>query len=159
MAAPSPTTRLQPFGKRLKDGFKSFFTFASTPQFSIWETEVTPLGATMGEKINTTTMHNDTVVTYAAGQLIDFTDAQCVGAYDPKVLTQGVNSVLGVEQSVTTTYSNLDREAFYGFLQSWTKNSMTRNNMPTATFTVVATNVDPINDTEEVPVISLFGGT
>lgn len=158
MAAPTPTARQQPFGHRLKDGFKSFYTFAAAPKLSVFETEVTPIGGDMGEKINTTTMWNNTVVTYAAGQLIDFTDGAFVGAYDPKVVTQLI-AQLGVEQAITITYSNGDTECFYGYLKSYAKNSMVRNGMPTMNLTVVATNVDPVNDTEEVPVITLSGGT
>jgi hypothetical protein len=158
MAAPSPTARQTPFGHRLKDGFKAFYTFAANPKLSVWEMEVTPPGEDIGDKINTTTMWNDTVVTYAAGQLIDFTDGSFVGAYDPKIVTQ-IIALMGVEQAITVTYSNGDTEAFFGYLKSRTPNSMTRNNMPTANFVVVCTNVDPVNDTEEVPVITLSGGT
>ena len=158
MAAPSPTARGTPFGHRLKDGFKCFYTFAALPKLSVWETEATPIGMDAGDKINTTTMFNVAVVTYAAPQLIDFTDGQFVGAYDPKVKTQLV-SMLGVEQVITCTYSNGDTEAFYGFLKSAQFGSMVRNGMPTGTFVIVCTNVDPINDVEEVPVITLSGGT
>jgi hypothetical protein len=159
MAAPSPTARGTPFGHRLKDGYRCFYTFAAYPKLSIWETEGTPIGMTMGEKINTTTMHNESVMTYAAGQLVDFTDGQFTGAYDPKLKTQLLQSVLGVEGVWTCTYSNGDQESFYGFLQQASFASMQRNAMPLGTFTIVCTNVDPVNDTEEVPVITLFGGT
>jgi hypothetical protein len=158
MAAPSPTARQTPFGHRLKNGFKCFYTCAAAPKLSIWETECTPLGMDAGDKVNTTTMWNNTVVTYAAGELIDFTDAQFTGAYDPKLKTQLI-TILGVESTWTCTYSNGDTESFYGYLKTANFASMQRNVMPMGTFTVVATNTDPINDTEEVPVITLAGGT
>lgn len=158
MAAPTPTARGTPYGHRMKDGRKTFVTFSAAPKLSVWEIEVTPIGANAGEKINTTTQHNVNVVTYAAGDLMDFTDGQFTFAYDPKMLTQ-LLSVIGVEQTITYTYPNGDTEAFYGFPQSYTKNALVRNGMPTGTLVIVCTNVDPINDTEEVPVITLSGGT
>lgn len=159
MAAPSPTAKQFPFGNRLKDGHRTFVTFAAFPKWSVFPIEVTPLGADVGEKVNTTTMWNNDVVTYASPQLIDFTDGGFTGAYDPKMLTQALASILNVEQVITYHYPNGDTECFYGFLKGWTKNALVRNTMPTASFMVVATNVDPINDTEEVPVITLLGGT
>jgi hypothetical protein len=142
----------------MKDGHKCFYTFAANPKVSLWEIETTPPGLDIGDKINTTTHWNDDVVTYAAGQLLDVTDGQFTFAYDPKMLTQ-LLALVGVEQAITVTYPTRDTECFFGFLKSFTKNGLTRNTMPTGTATVVATNVDPINDTEEVPVITLSGGT
>jgi hypothetical protein len=160
-AAPTPTARGTPYGHRLKDGFRSFVTFAANPKLSAWETAdggVQPTGADGGDKINTTVMLNQRVVTHAAGQLIDFTDGEYTFAWDPKVVTQLI-AIINVEGAITYTYPNGDTECFFGYCKGYTRNPLKRNEMPTGRLMIVCTNVDPINDTEEVPVITLSGGT
>lgn len=158
MAAPTPTVRDTPVGRKLTNGYKAFVTFASAPDIGFWEMEVTPPGLEGGDEIDTTTMHNETVVTKAPNSpLVDVTNGEGTAAYDPASF-DAIRALINVPTTVTYRYPNGDTMAVYGFLKKFEKQGLQRGEMPEAEFEVVHTNEDPDTGEEELPVITEFTG-
>ena len=155
MTAPVPTVRVVPDGLKLEDGFPTKMTFSLDPNINVWEKMVTPPGYDAGEKINITTMWNTTFRTYACRQLIDVTDMNLAGAYDPNVYPQ-IQAVLGKAQTITITFPNRDTLCFYGVLKDFKPGSLEEGKFPDCQLTVYATNVDPVTGDEESPVYTEF---
>lgn len=158
MAAPSATVRQDPSGLKLKDGYRALVTFAADPDFSIWEMDVGIPGLDGGEKIPQTTMHNDTVRTYAPRALIDLTDSTVRFAYDPNCINNAL-SLINVETTITKRFSDTSTLAYYGFLKGLEFDPLVEGTPPTGTATIVATNVDPNTGGEELPVLTSAVGT
>ena len=74
MAAPTPTARATPVGRKLKEGFPVKITIAADTDISFWEKSVTPVGFDGGDSIDQSTMFNTRYRTKAARTLIDTTD-------------------------------------------------------------------------------------
>lgn len=158
MAAPTPTVRAVPLGAKLKDGYQSYITFASNPNVGFWEKTVKPPGMDGGDKIKQSTMHNQSVHTYAPRTLVDITDSQTKVAYDPAVWDD-IYDLLNVPTTITVHFSDGSTLAFYGFLKMFDPGEMVEGEQPEATITIVATNVDPITCVEELPVMTPAAGS
>lgn len=158
MAAPTPTARQTPVGKRFRNGFRTKVTFAADPDISLWEREVTPMGVDGGEAVDTTTMWNDAYQTKAPRELSDLTDGQMVVAFQEASLTQ-ILAIINVETTITLTYPDLSTEAFFGWLRTFVRNAFVRGTMPTATVAFVSSAWDPAADVEAGPVVAPIAGT
>lgn len=158
MAAPTPTVRGTPAGRKLKDGFKSLITFANNTTIKFWEKTLKPPGIDGGEKIEQTTMHNTTYHTFAPQALKMLTDGTAKVAYDPAVFTQIV-AICNQETTITVTFSDGSTWAFYGFLQKFEPDDLVRGTQPEATVTFVATNYDNANNVEAGPAVVDVIGT
>lgn len=158
MAAPSPTVRGTPAGRRLKRGFRTLVTFSLAPTIGLWEITVKPPGLDGGEPINTTTMHNVDWHTKAPRDLVDSTDGTMKCAFDPKVYDT-ILGILNREQTITYRFSDGSTYAIFGFLQKFEVDDESEAEMPTATVTIVHTNIDPTSDAEQAPVMTEVAGT
>ena len=158
MAAPTPTARVTPTGIILPDGFSSKLTLAASAAISLWETEVTPPGMEGGDRIDVTTMHNTTVMTFVPQALIDMTESSMTVGYDPNCYNQ-ILALMNVETTITITWADGSTLAFYGYLRNFAPTGLVRGTMPTATVTVAPTNYDPVNRVEAVPVLTSVAGT
>lgn len=158
MAAPSPTTRATPSGRKLDDGYQALITFAADTDVSFWEKTVQPPGIDGGDAIETTTMHNSTYRTMAARALKTLTQSALTVAYDPKVYPQIV-ALCNVETTITVKFSDGSTLAFYGYLRTFEPDSMEEGSQPEATINISPTNVDPSSGAEAGPVYTAGTGT
>lgn len=158
MAAPSATARQTPYGIKLKDGYRTLFTFAADPDVSFWEKSVKPPGFDGGDAIEQTTMHNDDYRTFAPRSLITMTESSMTAAYDPAVITQ-IAALINIETTITITFADGSTWAFYGFLKSFDTNELSEGAQPEASVTVVCTNFDPTNKLEAGPALVSVSGT
>lgn len=158
MAAPSATTRDDPVGIKLENGYRSLITFAADPDVSLWEMEVGHAGLDGGDPIDTSTMHNDTWRTKSPRALIDSSPFTCRFAFDPAVKSQLV-SLVNVRTTVTVRFRDGSTEAQYGYLQTTEFDPMVEGEMPTGTATICPTNWDPTNFAEEGPVLTSVSGS
>jgi len=158
MAAPTPTTRQDPGGIYLKDGYRSLITIGVDPDLSLWEIGVKPPGMDGGDAINTTTMHNDTYRTMAHRALKTLTESTFRFAYDPAVYSQ-LESQINVDTTITQRFPDGSTLAYYGFLQKAEFDELVEGEMPTGTATVCPTNFDHVNKVEASPAVASVAGT
>lgn len=158
MAAPTPTVRSAPGGRKLGDGYQSLVTFALDPDFAIWEEEVTPPGIDGGDAVDTTSQHNENWKTKAPGSLVEMTDASVKCNYDPVVYVQAL-ALVNKSTVVTVLFPDGSTLAAYGYLKSAVPGGLSRNNKPEMTLTIVFTNQDPVTCEEEGPVYTAGSGT
>ena len=153
-----------PSGIHLDDGYQTLITFAANNTIAFWEKSVKPPGMDGGDPIDTTTMHNDTWRTKAPRALVSMTDLTIRAAYDP-VLYDGalvagsVLSLLNVKTTVTVLFPDGTTLAFYGFLKNFEPGDHQEGAQPEATITVVVTNQDPSDGSEQDPVLDNAAGT
>ena len=152
MAAPSPTTRVTPTGRPLKNGYQSLLTMSADPDILIWEKGVTPPGMDGGDPIDASTMHDVTWRIMFPAALITLTEASVRGAWKPQLFTL-LLAVLNVEQTITCWFSNGGNIAFYGFLRTFEPDEMVEGEQPEATFTIQPTNWDPTNNVAAGPAV------
>lgn len=158
MAAPSPSTRLDPTGIKLENGYRSLITFAVDTDVSLWEIEVGHAGLDGGDPIDTTTMHNDLWRTKSPRALIDSSPFTFRFAFDPQVKSQ-LEDLINVRTTVTVTFRDGSTEAQYAFLQSVEFDPMVEGEMPTGTGTICPTNWDPTNFAEAGPALASVAGS
>lgn len=152
MAAPTPTARQTPVGQPLRKGYQSLITFAEKPAVVFWEKGVTPPGMSGGDAIDSTTMHNGTYRTMGAAALVTLTDMSTRVAYNHDIYDEIV-SLINVETTVTVLFATGYNLAFYGFLREFAPDEMVEDSQPEASITITPTNWDPVNFTEEAPVV------
>lgn len=152
----TPTARTAPTGKKMKNGWRTTFTLQNKPGLDIFEKEVKPVGYDGGDAIDTSTMWNNQVHTYAARKLIKGTDCSVKGAFDPDVypdlLTQ-INS----EQIITNTFPNGATICWYGFLKSAEPDSLKDGAQPDFNLVFVPTFTDPVTQAEVPPLFTNSG--
>ncbi len=158
MAAPSPTTRGTPSGRKLRDGFRSLITFARNTTVSLWEMSIKPPGRDGGEPIDTTTMHNVSRRTRTPRALVTTTPGSVKFAYDPKLKTQ-IEALINQPDTITVRYKDGSTEAFYGFMKDLEFDELQEGAMPTGTCNFVPTDFDETNNVEADPAISEVAGT
>src|SRR3982750_2817179 len=125
----------------LEDGYQTLITFAGAPAVLLREKTVTPFGLDGGEKVDTTTMRNTTVRTYAPQHLIEATDINVTCAYDPAVLTQLI-AMINVRDLISITHSDGHAWDFFGHLKSAIPNENSIGEQPTIALVISQNNVD-----------------
>ena len=126
---------------RLDDGFKTVIAFGTSTVSKLYEKEVQPPGVDGGGAIDTTTMRNTLYRTMAAKSLLTLTEHTFEAAYDPAAYTEMIASI-NVNQLITITFPDNATLAFYGYLDKFVPNAHVEGEQPTATCTIVSTNVD-----------------
>lgn len=159
MPAPSTTARQAPVGKRLTDGYPTTVAFALRPAISFWEISVQAPGFDGGEPINITTMLNTRWRTFVPKALITMTPFNMTVAYDPRLYVSIINSLLNKVGSVTVHFSNGDTLDFFGALTKFEPQEVKEGEMPQARITVVPTNYDTSDGSEQGPVHTAASGT
>ncbi len=157
MAAPTPTSRGTPSGLMLENGYRSKITIALNATIEFWEKTVQPPPLDGGPKIKLTTMHNDTVHTYAPSALIDVGDSMITVAYDPNCYNT-IKAVLNAKTTITETFADGSTLAYYGYLQKFEPDPLEEGKQPEAKLTIVATNRDSAG-VEYAPVLTSVSGT
>jgi hypothetical protein len=158
-AAPSPTVRQSPGGRKLKDGYSAKITLSRDPDISFWEKTVKPPGVDGGDSIDETTMHNEDWRTAAPRALKTLTEMTTSAAYDPNIYSQIVEQI-NIEQTITVRFADGSTLAFYGFVRTFEPDDLEEGTQPTATITITPTNSDASNsDVEAGPALASVSGT
>lgn len=158
MAAPTPTARATPVGRKLKEGFPVKITIAADTDISFWEKSVTPVGFDGGDSIDQSTMFNTRYRTKAARTLIDTTDGSGIVAFDPAVLDQ-IEDIINLETTITYTFRDGSTWAVYGYLKSFTPGEQVEGEQPEADIEIVHTNYDNSGNAEAGPAVASVAGT
>ena len=153
MTAPTTTPRSDPSGTMLENGYQTLMAFANDADIGLWEKTVQPFGVEGGDKVDITTMHNQTVRTYAPQALKELTDSQMLCGYDPAVLSD-ILLLINNSGSVTSHMPDTSTWDFFGYLRSFVPAAHADGAHPEASCVVVATNRDPVSGDEEDPVYS-----
>lgn len=152
MAAPSPTARTTPAGRKMDNGYKITVTIGVDPDISVWEKTITPPGLDQGDMIDTTTQHNaDGVRSMAFRAFTTITEGSMEVGFNENYLTQ-IKSVIGVNTTLTFTLPNLGTIAAFGGVRTFEPTGLTDGEHPTATMALAITNTDPETGDIEAPV-------
>lgn len=154
----SPVARTDPAGIYLKNGYRSLITLNSKPDLELWEIEVAAPGIDGGEPVDTTTQHNDTLVTREPNSLIDLTPYDVVCAFDPIMYTRALTYV-NKKDTTTVRFPDGTTLANYGWLQRLTSPSLVRGTMPVMTVTFCPANQHPTTGAEEAFTLTNVSGT
>ena len=158
MAAPTPTARVTPTGRKLKNGYRSTWTFSLDTDAALFEISITLGGGDAGDPIDQTTMWNTDYMTAAPQELIETGPTNITGAFDPDFITS-LNSMIGVEQTGTLTWKDGSTYANYGWVNSWTFGELINGTMPRITVVWHNSNYDNTNNVEAGPALASVTGT
>jgi len=134
-----------PTGTMLNNGYQSLVAFTENATLGVWEKEVTPPGLDSGDKIDVTTMHNTTYKTFVHQALVEVTDSGMTCAYDPGQLSALVTLLTdasNTNQLISYHYPDGSSWDVYGFLKSFTPETLSNGTQPQATVTIVHTNLN-----------------
>lgn len=148
-----------PTGIKLDDGYQTLIAFTANQTVEFWEKTVQPPGLEGGDPIDTTTMHNTEWRTFASRVLKTMTNATATVAYDPNAFEVVRTDLLNVEGVVTLHFPDTSTLAFYGYLQTFEPQDTEEGSQPEANITVVCTNNDPTDGSEQDPVLVSAVGT
>ena len=151
MAAPTATARVAPSGAKLRNGHKTFVTLAIDPNIEFWEKEVTPPGIEGGEPVAQGDMFDVAWTTKIPAALKEMTMMTLIANYGGQTYPDIV-AATNVPTTITPTFPNDAKLAFYGYLKSFKPGSAKRNEQPNATVEIVPTNLDPTDFSEAGPV-------
>lgn len=158
MAAPSPTARSTPVGRKAPDGYRTTITFSKFLTVALWEKDVKPPGVDGGEPIDTTTMLNDLWHTMAPRSLKKLEPVTANYAYDPDDYPT-IISMTNEEQTITVRMPNGGTICFYGYLQKATPGDNKDGEQPMLAATIIPTLEDPTTRVEQGPVYTPAAGT
>jgi hypothetical protein len=142
--------------ERLRDGFPTTITMTGAG-VTFYEVTVQPPGIDGGEPINTTTMRNVDVRTFAGRHLYTLTPQEISVGYDPTAYDT-IKAAVNVNQSMVTTFPDGATLTWWGLLQKFVPEAMEEGKMPIARITLVPTNVNA-SGVETVPVLVAGSGT
>lgn len=158
MTAPAVTTRVEPVGIKLEDGFSTKIALSQDPDISFWEVSITPPGVDGGDPVQTSTMYNTTYRTMAPRALKTLTPLTVTAAYDPAIYDQIV-AIINVNGAITLIFPDGSTVSFYGFVQNFQPQEVAEGTQPRAQITITPTNTDPTDGSEEGPVVDSVAGT
>lgn len=160
MAAPSPTTRVDPVsgGIPLYDGFSTKVTVSGDTDIAFFEKSITPPSIDGGEAIDITTMFNSTWRTKVPRSLMELGDVSVTAAYDPVLYTE-LQSVINVNCTITVEFSDGSTLAFFGYVRTADFQEVSEGEQPEIQVTITPTNWDPANFIEAGPAVAETAGT
>lgn len=133
--------RQAPNGIKLTDGYRTLFAFRSDPDVALWEKIVKPPGLDGGEAIDTTTMHNDVMRTFALRALKTLTESTFQAGFDPKCYDQLI-ALINVNDIITLHFPDESELDFWGGLRTFDVSDMEEGTFPMATCAITPTNQD-----------------
>jgi len=155
---PTPAVRGTPAGIKLTQGYQALLTITDYLTLEYFEIEITPPGLDGGEPIDTTTMHNTTYRTFTPRSLKTLRPFPVRGAYDPLMFSRAL-ALINIETTFTITWSDGSTLAFYAYLQKAEYGPLGEGTMPEMTLTVVPTNQDPTDKSEQAAAYADVAGT
>ncbi len=162
MGAPVASARAGrvPGGIQLRDGYQTLITFENLLTAKFFEKTVGVPGGDGGDQIDTTTMLNTTWRTMVPRALKTLTEFPVTAAYDPDAFdTAQLQILINSNQTITIHFPDLSTLAFYGFLKAFEVAEHTEGEQPEMTLTIVPTNTDPSDFSEQGPVVVEVAGT
>ncbi len=162
MAAPSTLARGTPVGIPLRDGHSTLITLENDDTIEFWEKSVQPPGIDGGDPVDATTMHNTTWRVQRPRTLKTLTELSLTVAYDPQIYASGADGIqdqINSEQTITVTFPDASKVAFYGFVKSFTPTDNVEGEQPEAEIVIVPTNWDATNSVEAGPTVEETAGT
>jgi len=132
----------------MKDGFSTTFTFSLAPSgftLRMHEQEVTPPGFDGGGSVDWTDMRNTSFRTFSPKTLVTLAECSAVVKYDPLVLEE-IFDMINDNQQITVTFPDDTFVTFWGYINSFVPGNNVEGSQPTATITIIPTNV---NDSDE----------
>lgn len=159
MAAPTKTALNTPAGNFLYEGFQCQYAFARRPTVSLWEIEVGFPAVRGGDAIDITTQRNTSVRTKFPQSLHDFDNFDITAAFDPNVYNDIINDLLNQNGAISGYFADGSDITFWGYIMDFDPGTHQVGEFPTATFSIVVTNWDDVNNVEAVPVITQVAGT
>lgn len=166
MGAPATTPPGTPTGVQLDDGFASCFAFALLPNVSLWEVETALPSPDGGEAISRTTHRNKKVHTKAARKLVEYGETVHTCRYNKKTFGQLQASLLNKNGAITQHFPDgvpNDTESglglgsscsYFGYVRKAEFKPFKEGEPPEVDITVVVTNVDPADGSEQAPVFN-----
>ncbi len=158
MAAPTPSARSTPVGRKAPDGYRTTISFSKFLTVAVWEKDVKPPGIDGGEPIDTTTMLNDLWRTMAPRQLKKLEPISANCAYDPDDYPRLISMCLE-EQVCTVRMPNGGTIAFYCYINKVDPQDNKEGEQPMISLSIIPTNEDPSDRTEQGPVYTPAAGT
>lgn len=137
----------------LTEGFSTIVTFSLNGSPGFAEKTVQPPGLDSGGPNDTTTMRNTRWRTMQPKKLVTATPIKGKAAYATSVYTALI-SMLGQNQQITVTFSDLTKVTIWGYLDKFEPQEVKEGSQPEADFTVQPTNQDNSGN-EQAPVWSL----
>jgi hypothetical protein len=158
---PSATARGTPEGIPLRDGFAAFITFSEDATIEFFETAVGIPPIEGGDPIPTTTMHNTSVMTNVPQALYALEEFTIRAGYDPEVFDvfKDVTKIINKNQTITITFADGSTWAFYGYPRRIEAAQLEKGTFPECDITIMPTNVDPTDFSEQEPVFVDVPGT
>lgn len=153
MAAPTPTVRGTPVGRKIPDGFSTKLTFARFPTLGIFEKTVKGYEFDGGEPIPQSTMHNVRYHTFAPRTLIKSGPVVLKCAYDEDVIANIMN-LLNSPDTITEGFPTGSTLCYYGWLMKFTQDPREEGKQPEAEVTIFVSNYDYVNNVEAAPVFT-----
>ncbi len=160
MAAPTPTTRIDPatVGAIMMDnGFPFRITFARFPSVKFKEKTGNPPGFDGGAPSETATQFNSRYLTFAPRKLMKMTEVKVVVAFDSWVLQQ-IPEMININDQITWWFPDGSSYAFWGFLNKMDIKSMEDGKQVEADITIMPTMRDNLG-AEQGPVLAEVTGT
>ncbi len=158
MAAPVPTARVTPTGRKIGTGGPTYIIFASKPGLNIWENSVKPLSFQLDDRKDNSSFQNDRVRTFSPGRLMTGQDVVVQAGYDPDE-TEELWDLIGVRDTITIQLPTGTRYAFYGWLDQLDFSELNEDDDPTVTLTIAQGNQDWDTCVEEMPTMDPGNGT
>ncbi len=134
------------------DGFKTLIKFTNIGNVDFAEVTVKPPGLDGRGPIDTSSMRNSQMITKYPKSLINVTDVTSTVQWNPGLLIDLINGVLNKNQFIKVSFPNNSVLSFYGWLDKFEPNEHREGEVPLATMTVPASNVNA-NGVEVIPSI------
>ena len=143
MVAPAATARGNPGGTKIQEGYKSTITFEDRATFEVLEIDVQLPEIMGGDRIKTSTQHNDKYHTYAPASLIDLgeitvTCAMTDNTHDPAIY----ETLLNVNMGISIDIAGVADFNFWGYLRSIGSATLSEGALPTVDLIIAPTNTD-----------------
>jgi len=136
----------------LTDGFKALIQFADYPTVKFKEVTVTPPSMIGGGENDFTNMRNEEFRTKNPKKLKSMGNMSFTAHYDPQVYDSGqVFEMINVNQLISVIFPDGSAASFWGWLDEFTPNEMTEGAPPTASGTIIASNLNASGE-ETAPV-------
>jgi hypothetical protein len=136
----------------LQDGFSTTISFSDNPTILLDEVEITPPGIEGGGEISQTSMNNTAWRTSAPKSLKTLANSEISAGYGADTYGEIV-AMLQTNQLITVTFPDGSTIVFWGWLDTFVPDALVEGERPTASLTIIPSNLDASN-AETAPVFA-----
>lgn len=155
MAAPAPTVRTPPSGRRIPEGFRTLVTFGLAPDLELWEKSVKPGGTDGGALIDISTQFNVKYESWYPRTLVKSSDISMQCMYNPNAIDD-FEAAVNRPDTITVLFPNGNSRSFYGCMMKYEFGDLKAGEAPMVDVTIGIMNVDS-NLVEHGPVLTTVG--